>query len=130
MMSLDIVRICALAVVGALCAVLVKDSNKEVGMVLGIATCVILLLTCLPVVEEIKNMLDEITRMSEISPVIIEPVFKTLGIAIITKLASEICRDAKENGIATFVELSGALAVVLMSLPLLNMVLEMIGGLL
>ena len=57
-------------------------------------------------------------------------MLQTVGVAIVTKLAGEVCRDAGESGIAGFVELAGGVAAILVALPLLKMVLQLIGGLL
>lgn len=119
-----------LAITAALCAVMVKQKAQDVGVVLGLMACVLLLVGVLPAMEEVAGMLRDMSEMAGLSEVILEPVFKTVGIAIVTKFAAELCRDAKENGIASFVELSGAVAALLLAIPLLRMVLELIGGLL
>ena len=120
----------ALAVAGALCAVVVKQRAPDVGLVLGLAACVLLLAGTLPAFEEIRAMMNQLREMAGISEVILTPVLQTVGVAIVTKLAGEVCRDAGESGIAGFVELAGGVAAILVALPLLKMVLQLIGGLL
>lgn len=127
---MDMLQVGALAITAALCAVVVKQRAQEIGMVLGLAACAVLLLCVLPAFEEVSGLLWEMGEMAGLSEVIITPVLKTVGIALITRMAAELCRDAKENGIASFVELAGAAAAILLAIPLLKMVLEMIGGLL
>ena len=61
---------------------------------------------------------------------VVAPVVKTTGIAILTRLAAELCRDAKESGIAAFVETAGAACALCAALPLLETVLDMVTGLL
>ena len=53
-----------------------------------------------------------------------------MGIAILTRIAAELCRDAGEGGIAAAAETAGAAAAVLTALPLLRAVLSTITGLL
>ena len=124
------IKLGALAITAALCAVVVKQKTQDIGIVLALSACVILILSTMPAFEEIGGMIDEMGEMAGISEVILSPVIKTVGIAIVTKLSAEVCRDAKENGIATFVELAGATAAILLIIPLFKMVLELIGGLL
>lgn len=127
---MDMLQLGALAVAGALCAVVVKQRAPDVGLVLGLAACVLLLFGTLPAFEEIRAMMNQLREMAGISEVILTPVLQTVGLAIVTKLAGEVCRDAGESGIAGFVELAGGVAAILVALPLLKMVLQLIGGLL
>ncbi len=55
---------------------------------------------------------------------------QTVGLALVTKLAAALCRDAGEGSLAAFVEVAGAAAAVLVALPLLKMVLQLVMGLL
>jgi stage III sporulation protein AD len=127
---MDMLQLGALAVAGALCAVVVKQRAPDVGLVLGLMACILLLVGTLPAFEEIRDMMGQLRDMAGISEAILTPVLQTVGLAIVTKLAGEVCRDAGESGIAGFVELAGGVAAVLVALPLLKMVLQLIGGLL
>ena len=51
------------------------------------------------------------------------PLYKTLGIAIITRVTSEACEDAKEKAFGVYIEVAGAVAALYVSLPLLSAVL-------
>ena len=55
---------------------------------------------------------------------------QTVGLAVVTKLASSLCRDAGEGGVASFLEVAGSAAAVLVALPLLKMVLQLVQELL
>ena len=124
------IQIGAIAITAALCAVVLRQKTPDIGTALSLVACVLLLFCTIPAFQEIRQALEEMADTAGISEVILVPVIKTVGIAIVTKLAAEVCRDAKENGIASFVELAGAAAAILLAIPLLNMVLQLIGGLL
>ena len=123
-------KLSALAITGALCAVMVKQKTPDIGMALALCSCGLLVAATLPSIMEIWRVLEELAEAANISSGILSPVLKTVGIAIVTKLSSALCRDAGEAGIASFVDLAGAVAAILVALPLLLLVLEMIGGLL
>ena len=55
---------------------------------------------------------------------------RTVGLAVVTKLAASLCRDAGEGSVAAFVELAGSAAAVVVALPLLDMVLKLVEDLL
>ena len=60
----------------------------------------------------------------------VEPVIKTAGIAIVTRLAADFCKDAKEGGLASAVELAGTALSLAAVLPLMGAVLDVLSGLL
>lgn len=123
-------RLGALAITAALCVVIVRQKSQDIGLVLALLASALLLFSAIPAFSEIRALMDELGELAGISEAVLSPVIKTVGLAIVTKLAAEICRDAKENSIASFVELAGAAAAILVALPLLRMVLQLIGGLL
>ena len=126
----SVVRLAAAAVAAALCAVVVKQHAREVGAVLALAAGALLLGAALGAIEEVRALADELGELIGLSPAVLAPVLKTVGIAILTRLAAELCRDAKEGGIAAFVETAGAACALCAALPLLETVLAMVTELL
>lgn len=126
----SVVRLAAAAVAAALCAVVVKQRAREVGAVLALAAGALLLGAALGAIEEVRALADELGELIGLSPAVLAPVLKTVGIAILTRIAAELCRDAGEGGIAAAAETAGAAAAVLAALPLLRAVLSAITGLL
>lgn len=120
----------ALGVAAALCAVVVRQKAPELAVVLVMAGCVLLLWETLPVLETIRDVLEELAALADLSPQVLRPMLQTVGLAVVTRLAGALCRDAGESGLAAFVELAGAAAAVLVALPLLKMVLQLVGELL
>ena len=126
----DMVKIAAIAVAAALCAVVVKKNVAELGMVLALCAGAIILSCSLGALEGVKELMDTLADTAGLSPAVLAPVVKTVGIAVLPRVSAELCRDAKEGGIAAFVETAGAAAALLVSLPLLKTVLSMVTGLL
>ena len=126
----DVVKLAAAALAAALCAVVVKQHAREVGAVLALAAGALLLGAALGAIEEVRALADELGELIGLSPAVLAPVLKTVGIAILTRIAAELCRDAGEGGIAAAAETAGAAAAVLAALPLLRAVLSTITGLL
>ena len=126
----DMLKIAVLGVAAALCAVVVRKSTAELGLVLALAAGAVILSGALGALEAVRELMDTLGDTAGLSPAILAPVLKTVGIAILTRIAAELCRDAKENGIAAFVETAGAASALFVALPLLRTVLSMVTGLL
>ena len=127
---LDIGKITVFAVVAALCAVVVRKQAQEIAIVLAMAGVAVILSYCLDLMSSIKAIMESLLEAAQISPVIAAPVIKTVGVAILTHFGAEVCKDAKENGLAAAVEMAGAAASLCLAAPLLQVVLDMITELL
>lgn len=127
---MDMMALAAVGVTAALCGVVVRQKAPELAAVLTLAACVLLLWNTLPLLETIRDVLTELADLTELSPAILRPMLQTVGLAVVTKLASSLCRDAGEGSIAAFLEIAGAAAAVLVALPLLKMVLQLVLALL
>ena len=126
----DMLRLAAIAVTAALAAAVVRKGAAEIGLVLAMAAGAILLRASLDALSSVRDLVDMLGDTAGLSPAVVAPVVKTTGIAILTRLAAELCRDAKESGIAAVVETAGAAVALCAALPLLETVLTMVTGLL
>lgn len=122
----SVVRLAAAAVAAALCAVVVKQHAREVGAVLALAAGALLLGAALGAIEEVRALADELGELIGLSPAVLAPVLKTVGIAILTRIAAELCRDAGEGSLAAKVELCGVVAVLTIALPLLRYLMQLL----
>lgn len=126
----DILKIAAVAIIAAICAVVVKKNVQELGLVLALMAGALILSYALGAVQSVRDVLDTLADTAGLSPAVLSPVIKTVGIAIITHVSAEVCRDAKESGIASFLETAGAACALFVALPLVRAVLDMVVGLL
>ena len=126
----DILKLAAVAVITALCATVVRKTAPEVSIVLVLAAGVLILVTALTTMEDVVAVMNDLSETAGLSPALLSPVLKTAGIAILTHISSAVCRDAKESGLAAFLEVAGSALALLVALPLLQTVLTMIMGLL
>lgn len=127
---MDIIQLGAVAVSAALCVVVIRQKAPELGFALAMTACVLLLWKTMPALQEIRDTLADLAETAGVSEAILAPLLKTVGIAIVTRLSAELCRNAGESSIAAFVEIAGAAAAVLVAIPLLGMLLQLISGLL
>ena len=125
----SLIKVAVIAVAAILCAAVLKKTVPELELVLTLATGALIFFT---VVEEAKRAGDEVLRLVEAAGLasgLMAPVVKAVFIAILTKITAEVCRDAKEGGIASFVEIAGTLLALTMAIPLMHQVFEGIGRL-
>ena len=121
----EMLKIAAVAIISAICAVVVKKQVQELGLVLALTAGALILSFALSAMEGVRQLMDTLASLAGLSSSVLLPVVKTVGIAIVTRVAAEVCRDAKEGGIAAFVGTAGAACALFVALPLLEAVLEL-----
>lgn len=126
----QVVKMAAVGIVGAFAALLVKKSNPEQAMLICLAAAVAIFFLAVPAIDALFVYLDELTDATKLSRDILSPLFKTVGIAIITKLGVDICQEAGAKAAAGGLELAGSVAALVLAMPLFSAVLKMIEGLL
>ena len=126
----EALKVAAVAVAAALCAVVVRKQAPEIGIALILAAGAVILGLALGSAGQVLSLMDTLTETAGLSPAVLAPVLKTAGIAIVTRVSAEVCRDAGEGGAASFVEVAGAMLALVVALPLLEAVLRTVTGLL
>ena len=81
---MDMLALGAVGVVAALFAVMVRQRAPEMALVLAMAACVLLLWNTLPLLESIRDVMEELASLTEISPTLLRPMLQTVGLALVT----------------------------------------------
>ena len=123
-------RIVAVCLVGALLAVLLKKTSPDMALLLALAVCLGVLAALTKGLEEVVTFLRELLEWGGLSAELFVPLLKTVGIALISRTGGALCRDAGEGAMAGLVEMAGAFAAILVSLPLFRAAWQMLEGLL
>lgn len=123
-----IMRCAAAALVAVLICLLIKRTNPEISMLLSAAAIVIIMIAAMAFAEGIRELASMVKSIAGSSDVIIAPVLKCVGIGAVTKISTELCRDAAQSSVAAAVDLAGTLCAIGVSLPLITSMLKMIGG--
>ena len=123
-------RAAALALTAAVLTLVIRKKNPEMASLLSIAAITAVLLAALRYAEAFRELTATVRTLLDGSESYLLPVLKCLTAAIVTRIASDLCRDASQTALASAVELTGAVCAVGISLPMILAVLKRIGGLL
>lgn len=122
----QVTTMAAVCLLSSVLAVLLKKSNPEIALLLTGAAAFMGLILLSRSVEEITAFLREMVTMGGLLPELFAPLLKTAAIALISRISSDLCRDAGESAMASLVETAGAFGAILVSLPLMEAVWEML----
>ena len=124
-----VIKGAAVGTVAALCALLIKKSNQEMGLAVAIAAAAVICIAAAELFGDIFDVIHYAISRTGLSSAVFMPIVKCVGIAIVVNISSGLCKDAGQSGIASSVDLLGAAAAVFTALPLIKSLLEMIGEL-
>lgn len=122
-------QVVAAAVVGAVCTAVIKKQTPDMALIVTLAAVTLILSTAVAILEPVRELMNTLGEQAGLSAAVLSPVIKTVGIALLTRVCAELCRDANEGGIAAAVEIAGGGCALLVCLPLFQAVLELILGL-
>ncbi len=123
-----LVKAAAAALTAAAIGLLIRRHDPELALLLSACTVVLILLAASGFLKSLKELTDAVKTIAGSSDTLTGPVLKCVGIAIITRLASELCRDASQGAAAAAVELAGTVCALSVAMPLVMGMLKMIGG--
>ena len=107
----------------ALAVVVVRQLRADMAVLIrlagGVALLGAIIAMSIPLYKYIDFMISS-TSMVEYGHVLI----KAMGIALLTYISAEICRDCGEGSIASMVELAGKCEILLLGLPLVSSILQ------
>lgn len=118
----------AIALLAALTGLLIKRTNPEITLVIGICTVTMIASTAIGFVGELSELIKTLKTIVGTSETVITPIMKCAAIAIVTKLTAELCRDSAMGASAAAIELAGTMCALGISMPLIIGMLRMIGG--
>lgn len=125
----DILKMAAVAVAGALCCVVVRKQTPELALALALAAGGVVLWMAFSSLEYVTSFLRDLAQQAGLTPAVLSPVLKVVGISVVTHTSAAFCKDAKESGLAAFLELGGTVAALVVIIPLMKAVLDTVRSL-
>ena len=126
----DMVRLAAAGVTAVALGAVLKKNTPELALLLILAAGLWMISLTAQAMGAAAALMEELAAQAGLSEALLEPVVKTVALAILTRLTAEVCRAAGEGGMAAFVETAGAALALLAALPLVEAVSRLMGELL
>lgn len=121
-------KIFGIPILCAIACVIIKNYKNEFLVSARICGIIILFALILGMISPIIEFINGLAGQA-LEEQYIEILLKTLAIAYITNISSDICKDCGEGNIASGVEMIGKVEIILLSLPLIEGILELAGDL-
>lgn len=121
-----IIKIVSFTLIALFFYLFLKDTKQGLSIYVVLVAGVAILLFMTPYIKEIIMFIQDIATKANIDLLYIEVVMKILAISYLASFCSEICKDAGANSLASKVEFSGKVLILLLAVPILRAVLDAI----
>ena len=107
-------------------AAVLKKKIPELALLLSLAVVAVVGLALIRSVGSVFAVIDVLMRSANLPSDLFRPLIKTVAIAMVSRIGSDLCRDAGESAMASVLEISGSFGAIVVSLPLFEAVWDML----
>lgn len=123
---MDILKIVSFSFMVLFVLLLFKEEREDIRILIGIAASATLLLLIFPQIKSLFTIIEELSVKAKIDFIYIKIVLKVIGITYLATFCSEICKDAGENSLASKVEITAKILILISAVPIMMAVLNSI----
>ncbi len=121
-----LLQVVGLGLVLGMFLVFLRPRVPVLAMQLSLAAAAFLLFLVLDHMLPLLTLIDDLGARAGLNRFYIQTVFRVVGMAYVTELGANVCRDAGESALAAQVELAGRVFILIMAVPLILAVLEIL----
>ena len=123
-MSAEIIKIIAVIIISVVLIITLRTRLAEYGFLLVVGVVLVVLTLLINIFsdafEQFKGLFEEIENAN----VYFTTAIKVLGVSYIVTFAADVCRDFGMSALAQTAEITGKMAIFILSLPLVTSVLD------
>lgn len=122
---MGVIRIAGAGLAGGMLALMLRRERPELAVMCALATTLVIVAG---VIGDIKNIIDGLLRITGSAGIDIKYFvicIKAAGTAYAAQFSAELLRDCGEGAIAAKIEAAGRIAILVMTLPILEALMEM-----
>ena len=121
---MNIIRLCGVAIISVVAAVLVKRVKADFGAFVSIIAAVVIFGAAVSAVAPLTSYVSELAETSGFG-IYAETIIKSLAVTLLAQTTGDICRDCGENAVAGKIEFAAKCAIMLLSLPVIKNILSL-----
>ena len=123
---MDILKIIGFIFIALFLYLLFQDKRGDLAILVLLCSGVMVFIYSIGQINEIITFLKSIAEKAGIDGLYLGVILKIIGIAYLASFCSEICKDAGAGTLASKVEFSGKLFILILAIPILMAVLNSI----
>ena len=123
-----LIKCLAFAIVTVLAANVLKRHLPEISVVIVILSCAAIIFASSEIIEKCISFVRALSSLAGVNDSLLSPVLKVSAVAILARMGSEICKENGASSVAAIIELCASAVAIVISIPLLESVIDLISG--
>jgi stage III sporulation protein AD len=121
---MEIIQIVGLGLIVTILSLIIKEQKPMFAFLLATFTGVLIFLFLIGKISSVIRVLEDLAVKSNVNMVFLKTILKIIGIAYIAEFGAQIVRDAGQESIASKIELSGKILIMVMAIPIISVIIE------
>lgn len=122
-------KVSLIAVTSVILCIMIKKYRPELSSLLSITAGIIIFFYSLACISSVLSFVRSLIELLPIDDFYIYELIKMLGVTYAAEFAENICKDAGCQAVACQIEIFAKLTIVIMSIPIINSLIAIVGGL-
>lgn len=127
---MDIFKLIAIAIIGAICSLLLKNTQTQYASLCVIATGIIIIILTLNSLKGVILTFQELVEQTGINQQLFALLLKIIGIGYLVEYSSNLCSDFGCESIAKKLSFGGKITLFIMAIPIIKSLIQIIIGIL
>ena len=127
---MGIFRIAAIGIITALCVLVLRENRSDIATLIGITGGVIILLSLIDYFTQIFDFLRRFIEKTGIDGSVIKALVKIVGIGYVADFSAGIVEESGSKALSEKIVLGGKVIIFIMSIPIIEMLFEIISSML
>ena len=116
----------ALALIAGVLSLTLKNQDKEYGLLLSIAACLMVTAITVTYLKPVYAFLKELETLGDLRGDMLAILIKALGVGLASQIASMICTDAGNASLTKAIQLLGGAVILYLSVPMFSALMDLI----
>lgn len=121
---MEIIQIVGLGLIVTILTLIIKEQKPMFAFLLAAFTGIMIFLFLIGKISTVIQVLEDVAQKSSINMVFLKTILKIIGVAYIAEFGAQIVRDAGQESIASKIELSGKVLIMVMAIPIISVIIE------
>lgn len=124
------IKILGIVIISLIAIIILKEYNRHFALIVTVCVVILVFSFSLDSVHTVFEKLWSIAENFEYMGSYLELLIKILGITLAAQFTADLCRDSGENALASQTEMFSKIAILVMTLPLFETMMNIVTGLL
>ncbi|OCT12422.1 stage III sporulation protein AD [Paenibacillus pectinilyticus] len=121
---MEIIQIVGLGLIVTILSLIIKEQKPMFAFLLAAFTGIVIFLFLIGKISSVIQVIEDLAVKSNVNIVFLKTILKIIGVAYIAEFGAQIVRDAGQDSIASKIELSGKVLIMVMAIPIITVIIE------